>query len=153
MGRRFIEPEFFLADQVPLLIRVPGAADLAGERRVVAGHADIAPTLLALLGIDPAPLPMMGRNLLGEPGTGPVVCRYGTWVDETHLYVNTGLELGDGRCYPLDTLEQVDPAACAAGLEIARRQLEVASRVLSYDLQQRLRASLEAAADTDGAGR
>ena len=76
-----------LNDRVPLFMRVGGAgragdaggaggrerrdrqegdgADLIGARGMPAGQTDLAPTVLALLGIDPSPLPYLGRNLLG----------------------------------------------------------------------------------------
>src|SRR5215218_9186019 len=48
-----------LNDRIPIVVRVPtspGTADLTGSRADAAGQVDVAPTLLALLGIDPAPL-------------------------------------------------------------------------------------------------
>jgi len=36
----------------------------------------------------------------------------------------------------------VDPAACAAGFEEARRQVEVSQLVLEHDLQQEIRERL-----------
>lgn len=67
---------WYLSQEVPLFIRVPGREEIRGERLVPAGHVDVAPTLLALLGIDPAPYAYVGRNLLGLPGDGPVVGEY-----------------------------------------------------------------------------
>src|SRR5439155_221192 len=64
-----------LNDRIPLFIRTPraGTPDLSGARSMAAGQTDLAPTLLALLGIDPAPLPYVGRNLLGQPDNPPIV--------------------------------------------------------------------------------
>src|SRR5262249_22558428 len=72
--KREDEASWTLRDRVPLFVRVPSAAaSLRGARGLAAGQTDMAPTLLALLGIDPAPLPYVGRNLLGDPDNAPVV--------------------------------------------------------------------------------
>jgi hypothetical protein len=130
---------------VPLLIRVPGVASLAGESDLPAGHQDVAPTVLALLGVDPAPFPFVGRNLLGSPGTGPVVGEYQCWQDGGHLFLQGSGRLEDGDCVEVPGLREVEPAACAAGFEDARRQVEVSRLVLEHDLQgeigERLRVS------------
>jgi len=129
---------WYLSQQVPLVIRVP---NLVAPTRVLnrpAGHMDVAPTLLALLGVDPAPYAFTGRNLLGSPGNGPVVGEYRCWRDETHLYLRRGPLLSDGECIELATMREVGIEACAASFEAARREVEISRLVLEYDLQQRL---------------
>jgi phosphoglycerol transferase MdoB-like AlkP superfamily enzyme len=134
---------WYLSQQVPFAIRVPGLAGPGAPLAVPAGHVDVAPTLLALLGVDPAPLPLIGRNLLGEPGVGPVVGEYRCFSDATHLFLRRGPELADGECVELATLARVEPSACADGFEAARRQVEISRLVLEHDLQVRIRAALD----------
>src|SRR5439155_3685466 len=73
-----------LADRVPFFVRIPGIA--AASSRAPAGQTDFAPTLLALLGVDPAPLPYVGRNLIGEPDDPPLLRPYGDWLDASHVF-------------------------------------------------------------------
>ena len=54
MGATHDAAGWYLSQEVPLFIRVPNVDTLRGERTVAAGHTDVAPTLLAVLGIDPA---------------------------------------------------------------------------------------------------
>ena len=72
--------------------------DLIGDRSMPAGQTDLAPTLLALLGIDPAPLPYLGRNLLGAADDRPVPRPYGDWLDASHLFL---AGRGEASCYDL----------------------------------------------------
>jgi phosphoglycerol transferase MdoB-like AlkP superfamily enzyme len=147
-GRRHDAAGWYLSQQVPLLIRVPGVAGLAGASDQPAGHQDVAPTVLALLGVDSAAYPFVGRNLLGSPGDGPVVGEYQCWQDASHLFLQRTGKLEDGDCFELPGLRRVDPAACASGFEAARRQVEVSQLVLEHDLQQEIRRSLlDAAGD------
>jgi phosphoglycerol transferase MdoB-like AlkP superfamily enzyme len=132
--------EWYLADRVPLLIRVPGAGALRGEIKTVAGQADVAPTLLALLGVDPAPLPFIGRNLLGSPGDGPVVRRYGDWLDSRHLYLAGQGYTPRQACFDLRSRVEVPLRDCGAGQADAVRQLTISHRVLTHGLQQSLDA-------------
>jgi phosphoglycerol transferase MdoB-like AlkP superfamily enzyme len=133
-----------LNDRIPLFIRVPHAGTaLMGERSMAAGQTDLAPTLLALLGIDPARLPYMGRNLLGQPGDSPVVRPYGDWIDQRHLGLNRG---GSGRgavCYSLATHTVSDESECVAADQATIRTREIARRVVTGGLQQRLRDVLK----------
>jgi phosphoglycerol transferase MdoB-like AlkP superfamily enzyme len=138
LGHRPDAAGWYLSQRVPLLIRVPGVPDLTGERNIAAGHQDVAPTLLALLGIDPAPYPFVGRNLLGDPGDVPVVGEYQCWRDSRRLYLSGGPALTDGQCYELPAVEEVDTSVCLGGFTEARRQVEVSLAVLEHDLQQRI---------------
>jgi phosphoglycerol transferase MdoB-like AlkP superfamily enzyme len=138
VGRRHDAVGWYLSQRVPVLLRVPGEPELSGELAVPAGHQDVAPTLLALMGVDPAAYAFVGRNLLGQPGDGPVLGEYQCWRDTSHLFLQGGGRLEQGQCYELPTLERVDVAACGPGFDEARRQVEVSRLVLEFDLQQRL---------------
>ncbi|HOC44304.1 MAG TPA: sulfatase-like hydrolase/transferase [Thermoanaerobaculales bacterium] len=145
-GQRHDAAGWYSSQRVPLLIRAPGVAGLAGVLDLPAGHQDVAPTVLALLGVDPAPYPFIGRNLLGSPGNDPVVGEYGCWQDGSRLYLQGGGRLEDGDCFELPGLRELEPAACAAGFAEARRQAEVSALVLEHDLQQEIRERLLGAA-------
>jgi lipoteichoic acid synthase len=151
-----------LNDRVPLFIRVPGrlAADpggrrddeqlatvsaerpstLRGSRAIPAGQTDVAPTLLSLLGIDAAPLPFLGRNLLGAAGDGPVPRPYGDWLDAHHLLVGHGAA---AVCYDLAARAVASYDACRAGDDVARRARDISRLVIVDDLQERLREHVQ----------
>jgi phosphoglycerol transferase MdoB-like AlkP superfamily enzyme len=138
MGATFDPAGWYLSQEVLLVIKVPGAPELKGERPVAAGHVDVAPTLLALLGVDPAPYAFVGRNLLGEPGDTPVVGEYGCWRDARHLFLQGDGTLADGRCLDVATLVNAPPSECAEAFAEALRTAEISSLVLEHDLQQRI---------------
>jgi len=141
-----VEPDaagWYVSQRVPLIISVPGVDGPEEALTVPAGHTDVAPTLLALLGIDPAPYAFLGRNLLGAPGAGPVVGEYRCWHDATHVYLRRGPRLDDGQCFEGGGTTEVDVEACAASFEAARRQVEVSELVLKHDLQRGLRSLRE----------
>jgi phosphoglycerol transferase MdoB-like AlkP superfamily enzyme len=135
---------WYLSQRVPLLIHVPSRPDLVGVRSVVAGHQDVAPTLLALLGVDPAGYAFIGRNLLGEPGDSPVVGEYRCWQDSKSLYLRRGPALSDGECFELPDLRLLTTDACAKGYAEVESLLEVSRLVLENDLQAKLRPELSA---------
>jgi lipoteichoic acid synthase len=137
------DPEgWYLSQEVPLFIRVPGVQELRGERKTVAGHVDVAPTLLALLGVDPAPYAFVGRNLLGVPGDPPVVGEYGCWRDDHLLFLQGDGTLGDGACIDLATTTRVGAENCAEGYSAARKEVEVSEAVLDFNLQGRIHEAL-----------
>lgn len=129
------EPMFYKSLEVPVLISVPGAESFVGERTIRCGQVDLAPTLLALLGIDPAPYPFIGRNLFGEPGEGPVISHYSVWLDDEHLYLDKGPELEAGRCYDVDSLRIVPVERCREGDRRAKQKMQVSRDVIIHDLQ------------------
>ena len=136
---------WMLNDRVPMFIRAGGAggseADLIGARAMPAGQTDLAPTVLALLGIDPAPLPYLGRNLLGAAVDRPVPRPYGDWLDARHLFL-----AGDAAaaCYDLARHAAEARSACSAEDALARRARELSRLIVIDDLQQPLRARLAA---------
>jgi len=148
-----------LNDRVPLFVRVgageargSGEADragraagsglLTGERPRPAGQTDLAPTLLALLGIDPAPLPYLGRNLLGADLDRPVPRPYGDWIDASHLFL-----AGDAApaCFDLRPRLAATTDTCAAEDALARRARATSRLIVVDDLQQALRSRLAVA--------
>jgi len=134
------EASWMLRDRVPFFVRVPGGAAgaLHGNRPLAAGQTDFAPTLLALLGIDPAPLPYAGRNLLGQPGDPPVVRPYGDWLDDEHLWISHTADHARA-CYDLARGAFTEVGACSQALTAARKARDVSRLVVADDLQQRLR--------------
>ncbi len=130
-----------LAERVPMVIRVPGAAPQ--EISCAVGHVDFAPTVLGLLGFDASGLPYVGRNSLGSPGEEPVIRRKGSWVSPSHLFLLRGRNHG-AHCYDRRTLLDVPLAECEAESAIALRKALLGRRISQQDLQQRLSARLTA---------
>jgi hypothetical protein len=147
MGATYDEVGWYLSQEVPLLIRVPGRDDLHGERRLPAGHVDVAPTVLALLGIDPAAYAFVGRNLLGAPGDEPVIGEYECWRDADHLFLQRDGTLANGRCLSLPDLTDVQVEVCGDAFERARARRGVSQLVLEHDLQAWLHEQLVAGAE------
>jgi arylsulfatase A-like enzyme len=133
--RRLAKVRKRLLDRVPFVVRVPGEAAPRGALELPAGHLDLAPTLLALLGVDPAPLAFQGRNLLGHPADRPVVHPGGSWVTRRHL------RMEDGSCWELPDLGELPAGACGLENLAADRQLWTARLVLRYDLQRQVAAA------------
>jgi phosphoglycerol transferase MdoB-like AlkP superfamily enzyme len=133
---------WYLSQEVPLFIKVPGVDTPLGEQTVPAGHTDVPPTLLALLGVDPARYAFVGRNLLGDHGDQPVVGEYGCWRNSTHLYLQGNGSLEDGSCIELATMARVSIAECRRGFDEAARTEEISSLVLEYDLQSAIHDEL-----------
>jgi len=133
---------WYMADRVPLIVHVPGSAGPHGVSSTVAGQTDVAPTVAALLGVDPAAQPWLGRNLLGNPGPGPVPRPNGGWLSDRFLYVSRGPELSDGMCFDAASLKKLPVEECARDDAAARREVKVADTVLRYDLQRRLAEDL-----------
>jgi len=145
---------WMLNDRVPLFIRLPKnrstlmssarepdghgetPSEERGVRAIAAGQTDVAPTLLSLLGIDAAPLPFIGRNLLGAPGSGPVPRPYGDWLDDRHLHAAHGAAT---ICYDVAAHRNAPSDACRAGDATARRARDISRLVIADDLQERLR--------------
>lgn len=134
-----------LADRIPMFVRIPPEGGLDpphGIRPIPAGQTDLAPTLLALLGIDPVDLPFMGRNLLGSPGDPPVLRPYGDWIDSRHAYFSGAAAGAGATCYDRAAGRFVEARACAGENEEARRAHDVSRLVIAEDLQARARVRL-----------
>jgi hypothetical protein len=94
---------------------------------------------LALLGIDPGPLPYVGRNLLAGLD-GPVARPYGDWLDAHHLFLT---HTANAVCYDLQRRSAVPAAGCSETDRSARRARQVSRLVVAEDLQQRLKDRMQ----------
>jgi arylsulfatase A-like enzyme len=87
--------------RVPLLLRWDGHVSAGTDHRM-AGHVDIAPTLLAAAGVSGGDTD--GRSLLGPARTGPILTEY--WRDETNARVPTWAALWDGKTHYLENYDE-----------------------------------------------
>lgn len=133
---------WYLSQEVPLFIVVPGREGAGGELLLSTGHVDVAPTLIALLGIDPAPYAFVGRNLLGEPGDQPIVGEFDCWRDSRHLFIRGSGNLADGSCIDATNLKVLPVSECAAGFAVAEKTVAVSAAVLEHDLQREIHLRL-----------
>jgi phosphoglycerol transferase MdoB-like AlkP superfamily enzyme len=144
------EISWALNDRVPLFVRLPGPRNLPdpdprdppglrGARSAPAGQTDMAPTLLALLGIDPGPLPYVGRNLLASVDA-PVMRPYGDWLDADHLFLTRA---ANAVCYDLHRRAAVPASGCSETDRSARAARQMSRLVITEDLQQRLRDRMQ----------
>lgn len=108
-----------------------------GDMAMPAGQIDMATTLLALMGIDPAPLPLMGRNLLGNLTTDVVVRPNGRWTDG-RLFFDGETPNPARRCYDIVAHDILPIEECEKGGVDAALKRKVSRLVLSYDLQSSL---------------
>jgi len=109
LGRAWSRPEDLWLERkrVPLVVRLPGGAH-AGPRGEAAGHLDITPTVLSLLGVAEDAV-VLGRDLT-KPGEALVVFRDGSFADDRHYLMRVGrqsscFERTTGRAVGCDTLE------------------------------------------------
>jgi phosphoglycerol transferase MdoB-like AlkP superfamily enzyme len=68
--------ERIVNDRVPVVIWIPGEHGPRGAISMPTGLINLPPTLAAVLGVDPANLPWIGRNVFGSPGEGRVTAGY-----------------------------------------------------------------------------
>ncbi len=131
-----------LFHRVPFIVWLPGEGGLQGAIDRPAGQLDAAPTLLALLGIDPSAFAYQGQNLMGEPEPPLVVFANGDWL--TAQLVRTS----DSQCWDALTRQRRDWEACAGAERDASRVAEVADAMLRFDLQAELGAELRRFAES-----
>ena len=122
--------------KVPFLVHLPGDR-LAGDRAVVGGQVDIAPTLLDLLGL-PRPPCFAGRSLLSDAPSW-VVLNSGSAVQGDRLFVARGLQIPpEGACFAFPDGEPRPLSECEPGRRAAERELEMTRRVVLFDLVPRV---------------
>ena len=122
--------------RVPFFVLVP-RSPLAGEVRVVGGHVDIAPTLLALLGI-PAPPCFVGHAL--DPGArSTAVLNDGSAVGDGHVFVTKGLMIpAGGGCFAWPDGADRPMAECRELEAEGREELDASRFVVIHDLAAKI---------------
>lgn len=128
-------------NRLPLIVRLPGG-EHAGVRTTSAGHVDVAPTVLGLLGIGGHDMVMLGRDVTRKKNA-LVVFRDGSFVLADTVCLP---RISGSGCFNVRTGAAVDSRGLQARFGQARRQLEVSDKVLMGDLIPRapLRKQVEA---------
>ena len=128
-----LDHRYWLAERrLPFLIHLPGDA-AAGVQSGSAGHLDIAPTLLALLGITQPSMVSLGRDLTA-PGNSLVVFRDGSFVHGTTVCVRPSSATATTQCRDTATWRTLDPEGLRGTAEEALRRLKVSDALLAGDL-------------------
>jgi len=127
------EYKYFEAqNQIPLIIHLPGDAN-AGVRSVTAGHLDIAPTVLNLLGIDKHDMVTLGRDLT-QGKDELVVFRSGSFIVADTLCVSPNGTPATASCHNTRTGERLEPSRFTAQFDQARKRLEVSDALIDGNL-------------------
>jgi phosphoglycerol transferase MdoB-like AlkP superfamily enzyme len=118
--------------RVPFFVLVPGGR-LAGEVPMVGGHVDVAPTLLALLGVE-APRSFIGSPL--APGReGFAVCNDGTAAGGDRIFVASGRGVpAQGACFGFPTGGARPLEECRELAQRGREELASSRFVVIHDL-------------------
>ena len=121
--------------RLALMMRLPGQ-HAAGSRRDAAGHVDIAPTVLGLLGDSPAGPPMLGRDLLGSDA--PFVSfRDGTFISGSRIALGGSHDASAG-CYDIHDGVQVSCEPLEDARLAHREQIEISDLVILGNLARDL---------------
>ena len=122
--------------RVPFLIRLP-KGQAAGVRDVAAGHLDVAPTVLGLLGVEAQDRVMLGRDLTRDrlgARTPLVVFRDGSFADGEHYVVNRLGPITAATCYDATSGRSIECLPLAERRIEARRRLEMSDLIIGNDL-------------------
>ncbi|UQZ83944.1 Lipoteichoic acid synthase 1 [Paenibacillus konkukensis] len=126
-------------DKVPLIIHIPGYTKNATSS-TVAGHLDLTPSILHLLGISEENHLFMGNDLFENDPSRLVVFRNGSYADQSHYFLTLSGSIQDGQCYDLST-DQLQPnSACSANAEEARKRLDMSDLMIQANLMPRLKS-------------
>ncbi|MBE1445662.1 sulfatase-like hydrolase/transferase [Paenibacillus sp. OAS669] len=129
-------------DKVPLIIHIPGYTKNTTSS-TVAGHLDLTPSLLHLLGISTDNHFFMGNDLFESDPSRIVVFRNGSYVDQSHYFLTSSGSIQEGLCYDLKTNNEIANSACVANANEAQKRLEMSDLVIQANLVPRLKAANE----------
>jgi phosphoglycerol transferase MdoB-like AlkP superfamily enzyme len=117
---------------VPLLIRLPQGAK-AGVRTTAAGHLDVAPTLLGLLGVIDDKKVMLGSDLT-QPRDSLVVFRDGSFTDGNHYFMKRFGPASGGSCFDMRSGMASSCEPIKMLREAAKERLEISDLIIRGDL-------------------
>lgn len=134
---------FKVEKRVPFIVRLPhGAA--ARQIDIAAGHLDIAPTLLGLLGQDFRQAAMLGQDLTLER-EHMVVFRDGSFADGRHFYINRPDPTQPPTCYVAATGEKISCDKFEEQRRAALERLEISDIIISGNLVSEIVANGDSA--------
>ena len=110
-----------------------GGGTAAGPRTVSAGHLDIAPTVLNLVGIKDHRMVTLGRDLT-QGKDKLVVMRNGSFVLGDTVCVTPSAEIAREECRTLTTNAPLPTARFEPHFAEARKRLETSDLILTGDL-------------------
>jgi lipoteichoic acid synthase len=119
-------------NRLTFMIHLPGDA-AAGPRTVSAGHLDIAPTVLNLLGIQNHEMVTLGRDLT-QGKDALVVLRSGSFVLGDTACVTPTAEIAQEQCRVLSTNTPLDAGHFHPQFAEARKRLDTSDLILTGDL-------------------
>ncbi len=121
-----------LMNQLPLIIHLPHD-QAAGTRSSTAGHLDIAPTVLNLLGIGDSNMMTLGRDV-SSGANAFVVLRDGSFVSGDTLCVTPNASAALAKCNNSRTGEWLDPARFKGRFAEARARLSASDLIITRNL-------------------
>lgn len=130
-----------LEKRVPFLVRLPGGAG-AGERKLAAGQADIAPTIAALVNIPTDSTYFMGQNLL-QAQDGTVAFYTGSAFSNEYFFWSRDNEPTIGKCYARPTGAEVDVNLCLPLANQSAQRLKISRLIVERNLIPKLRTPTE----------
>jgi len=119
-------------NQVAMMIHLPHDAH-AGVIRETAGHLDIAPTVLSLLGITDPQMMSLGRDLTAGQNQF-VVLRNGSFVYADTLCATPDASVATAKCSDTRTGAKLDPKRFEKRFEEARQRLAASDLIISMNL-------------------
>lgn len=119
-------------NRVAFLVHLPGDR-AAGVRTESAGHLDIAPTVLGLLGVRDHGMATLGRDLT-QGKDAFVVFRNGGFVVADTACLTPDATVPEELCRVLSTGQALDPDHFRAGFDRARERLRVSDVLIQADL-------------------
>jgi phosphoglycerol transferase MdoB-like AlkP superfamily enzyme len=128
--------------RIPFFVLLPGEK-LAGEVPVAGGHVDVAPTLLALLGVKQPPV-WVGHAL--DPAFPSfAVLNDGSVVGGDRMYVDGGPRIpANGACFSWPSGSPRPRADCSELERDGQEELKASRFVVIHDLAQKLESRLAA---------
>ena len=130
---------WMLLQRLPLIIRLPYGEE-AGMRKVTGGHLDIAPTVLALLGVIDEKNVMLGSDLTNGENS-MVVFRNGSFADGKYIFINRFRQTSQSACYEASTGRITDCKPLEEKRLKALERLEISDLIIHGDLIPALRAN------------
>ena len=119
---------------IPLIVHVPGMGE-SETVSIAGGHLDFFPTMLNLLGIEPASDNLFGQDLLNAEEGFTAHQTYlvkGSFIDDEKVFeMSRDGKFENSKAWYIKTGEPVDLELCREGHERAVREIDMSNCILS----------------------